>query len=66
VRVSDGSGGGPAAAAGTGRRGHDDVDAIPRPASRVVMPADGDWHESPARLQAMVFCCLQQARPGDA
>jgi hypothetical protein len=30
------------------------------------MSVDGDWHESPAQLQAMVFRRLQQARPGDA
>ena len=32
----------------------------------VVMSANGDWQERPAQLQAMVFCRLQQARPGDA
>jgi hypothetical protein len=32
----------------------------------VVRSVDGDWHESPAQLQALIFCRLQQARPGDA
>jgi hypothetical protein len=32
----------------------------------VVLSVDGDWHESPAQLQVMIFCHLQQARPGDA
>ena len=31
----------------------------------VVMSVNGDWHESPAQLQALIFCRLQQARPGD-
>jgi hypothetical protein len=36
-------GGGPAAAAGIGRRGHDEVEAVPRPATGViVMSVDDD------------------------
>jgi hypothetical protein len=30
------------------------------------MSVNGDWHECPAQLQAMVLRRLQQARPGDA
>jgi hypothetical protein len=26
----------------------------------------GDWHEDPARLQALIVYHLQQARPGNA
>jgi hypothetical protein len=59
--------GGPAAAAGIGRRGHDYVETILRPVTAaVVMSVDGDWHESPAQLQVLIIYRRQQARPGDA